>query len=195
MKRSYILSIPFAFLLHSCIKADPEPKFTLPPITNVGAHTLGFEVDGRVWVNYGQRCLFFMGGCYDNELEVSCRKYEGVRHLNISAAFTVKNKHDERFSLSIDTLRGPGIYQAGKSRLSPLPNSVVPASNALAFTNNASQVNYFSLTPNSTRIVLTKVDTINHQIAGTFEGQLENGFAPGNFVTIRNGRFDVTYSE
>ena len=46
---------------------------------------------------------------------------------------------------------------------------------------------------NATRIVLTRVDTVRRIVSGTFEGRLEDGFHPGNFITIRNGRFDMTY--
>ncbi|GAB2451338.1 hypothetical protein GCM10011375_36780 [Hymenobacter qilianensis] len=180
--------------MYGCTKADPEPEFTLPPISAVGANTLGFEVDGRVWVNYGQRC-FLLSGCFDNKIQVDYGSCNGVRCLYIWTGYTVRGTRDEGFSLRIDTVRGPGIYTAGTRPVNLPPSTIIYTPNGLTFSDELNSIEYVSLTQNSTRIVLTKLDTVNHIISGTFEGRLSNSLKPNNYVTITNGRFNVTYTD
>ena len=179
-------------LLLGCNEEAPEPELELPPITLVGANIMGFEVDGRVWVNYGRGCYGSGGGgCFDNVLRAQSSVYRGVRRFSLSAGLLTP-RHQEDFALSIDTLRGTGTYSAG-----PLPSSfpsgaVGTGANGISLSEGRRHLLFVSRT-NATRIVLTRVDTVAHIISGTFEGRLEDGFNPGTFATIRNGRFDMTY--
>jgi len=61
-------------LLAGCTHSTPEPTLQLPAATAVGANTLGFQVNGRVWTTYGQTCVF-LGPCRDNTLTatVGCK--------------------------------------------------------------------------------------------------------------------------
>lgn len=179
-------------LLLGCNKSAPEPKLELPPITSVGANTMGFEVDGRVWVNYGRGCYGSGGGgCFDNVLQAKASTYRGVRRFSLSAGLLTP-RHQEDFSFSIDSLRGPGTYPAGPPPASLPPGAVGTGANGIHLTEGRLRQSFVSRA-NATRIVLTRVDTVAHIVSGTFEGRLEDGFNPGTFVTIRNGRFDMTY--
>jgi hypothetical protein len=184
------------WIMAGCKSAPPEPAFTLPPASATGANTLGFVVDGRTWINYGPICqgggLFGGGPCHDNELLVSVfPTSKGFRELRLTA-FLATDQHNESFSLDVDSVRGPGIYKSG-----PLATNGVYIPNSLTLTDakvtDQTKGYYASITPNTTRIVLTKVDTIQHIIAGTFEGRLDLTAHPGTFVSITQGRFDVTY--
>jgi hypothetical protein len=178
--------------LLGCQTSDPEPALRLPPATTAGANTLGFEVDGRVWINYGRACFgLFGGGCQDNVLRAQSRTFRGVRSLSVTAGLATA-RHHEYFALSIDTLRGPGTYPAGPPPASLPAGAVSTGANGLSLTE-ANLRQYFVSRANATRIVLTRVDTVRRIVSGTFEGRLEEGFHPGTFATIRNGRFDITY--
>ena len=182
-----------ALLLSGCNKSDLEPKLTLPAITSVGANTMGFEVDGRVWINYGRGCYGSGGGgCFDNVLTSHSRSDNGVRFFSVSAGLITPG-HQEEFGFRIDTLRGTGTYLSGPRPAWLQPGDVGTGANGISLNEVRTTQKYFVSRANATRIVLTRVDTVQHIVSGTFEGQLEDGFHPGNFVTIRNGRFDMTY--
>ncbi|MBO2010421.1 hypothetical protein [Hymenobacter negativus] len=199
MKHALYLAFgSLATLLVGCAIRDPfpkptptqEPRLVLPAVTAVGANTLGFEIDGRVWVNYGRSCYLF-SGCYDNVLQAQSGTRRGVRSLTVSADLLTP-QHQESFDLHIDTLRGPGTYPAGPPFVPLPPGTAGIGANGIHLADARFNRAYVSRA-NATRIVLTRVDTVRHIVSGTFEGQLEDGFNPGTFATIRNGRFDVTY--
>lgn len=189
-----LLVLPALFLLQNCAKNDTEPTFTLPEATTVGANTVGFEVDDRVWVNYGSHCYMGGGGCSDNIISAMVLRYGKVSRLNFTAALTTKQR-DEYFEFSIDTLRGPGVYESGKPLTNLPAGTVADPENGLSLSAENSKKQYRGYVQGGTRIVLTKVDTVQHIISGTFEGRLEDSWHRGNFITIRYGRFDVTYGQ
>ncbi|UOQ69322.1 hypothetical protein [Hymenobacter volaticus] len=184
--------LPGLFLLLGCDTTEPEPRLKLPAVTSEGANTLGFEIDERVWVNYGRGCFGFGGGgCFENKLQADLSTFNGVRSLSLSAGLATA-RHQESFGLRIDTLRGTGTYWAGRPPASSMPGGVATGATGLMLTEGRLRQLFVSRAK-STRIVLTRVDTVRRIVSGTFEGRLEEGFTPGTFITIRNGRFDVTY--
>ncbi|RYU79955.1 hypothetical protein [Hymenobacter persicinus] len=196
MKLLCLLLLPALLVFQSCKKEESDPKFSLPPATQTGANTLGFEVDGRVWVNYGKRCYSLTGNgrCLENTVKATMSIDNGVRTLSVWAGFTAEG-YDENFNLTIDTLRGPGVYVTGKSRYKPLPNAVIPPSNGLFLSANDGAYQYISQLQKPTHITVTRVDYAQRIISGTFEGQLEDGRPPGKYVTIQYGRFDIAYTQ
>ncbi|WBO83125.1 hypothetical protein [Hymenobacter yonginensis] len=178
--------------LSSCESTESEPKFKLPDISEKGANTLGFEVDDRVWINYGRRCFLFGGGCSDNQIRAYSRVYRGARIFSVSAGMTA-GKRDEAFNFSIDSLYGPGTYASGGPVQNLPAGSYATARDGLSLSDGFNKYSYRSNYQNATRIVVTKVDTVEHIVSGTFEGVLEDGLKPGKNVRIRNGRFDVRY--
>lgn len=189
-----------ALLLFGCEIRDPfpkptppsEPHLVLPAVTTVGANTLGFEIDGRVWVNYGRMCFLFSGGgCYDNIVRTQSRSFRNGRSILVTADLFTPQRQ-EGFTLSIDTLRGTGTYAAGPPLTVLPPGTAGTGVNGISL-SDARNNRYYVSRANATHIMLTRVDTLRHIISGTFEGQLEDGLHPGTFAAIRNGRFDVTY--
>jgi hypothetical protein len=173
---------------------DEYPRADLDPPRGDrrGANTLGSEVDGRVWLNYGRGCYGSGGGgCFDNVLQAHASTYRGIQRFSISAGLLTP-RHQEAFSLSIDTLRGPGTYPAGPPPASLPAGAVATGNNGISLAEGRLNQSFVSRA-NATHIVLTRVDTVRRIVSGTFEGRLEDGFRPGTFVTIRNGRFDMTY--
>ena len=182
------------WMITGCKSALPEPAFTLPPASTTGANTLGFLVDGRVWTNYGPICPGLgigIGPCQDNQLQVLSHAAHGIRHFYVTAILAT-DQHHESFELTVDSVHGPGVYYSG-----PIAANKLFVPNNITFQDEktfdpAKQI-YTSIAPNVTRIVLTRVDTVQHIIAGTFEGRLDVIGYPNNFVSITQGRFDVTY--
>ncbi|WP_354584045.1 hypothetical protein [Hymenobacter sp. UYCo722] len=101
-------------------------------------------------------------------------------------------QHAENFLLQLDSIRGPGSY-----RCSPeFTGMVRPVPTGFALQDNMTTEPTHRLalsTAATSRIVLTQVDTVHHIIAGTFEGQLRQTWAPYVTNELTQGRFDVHY--
>jgi hypothetical protein len=70
----------------------------------------------------------------------------------------------------------------------------VPSGFALQDNKTTDATHRMSLsTATASRIVLTQVDTVRHIIAGTFEGQLRQTWAPYVTGQLTQGRFDIRY--
>ena len=199
------ISLAFAWLMSTSLAAcslaacsllpaseKPEPTLVLPPVSAVGANTLGFEVDGRAWTTYGQSCFGLFGnGCKDNTLYASSYRFPGGgrRQLSVSTSLDT-DQHHEFFELELDSLGGPGAYAAGRTRTLPLG---APSLYGPTLTDVNKRTDYVGGTRNAVQVILTRVDTVQRIVAGTFEGRLEQLAAPGQYVTLRRGRFDVKY--
>jgi len=194
------LLLPFAWLASASFAAcslppaPAEPTLVLPPVSAVGANTLGFEVDGRAWTTYGQSCFLLNGGGRDNTLYAHSYRFPGGgrRQLSVSTNLDTKQRH-EFFVLKLDSLGGPGVYAAGRARTLALPAGVPNNVYGPMLTDDTKRTVYVGGSRNAVQVVLTRVDTIQRIVAGTFDGQLENFAAPGQYVTLRRGRFDVKY--
>lgn len=174
----------------SCSKSDNAPKEGLPPITERGAETLGFEWNGSIWVPGGQQCGIY--GCYDNKVEAIAFKTRSGKALSFQLSANYNSaRRNEAFILTIDSLTGPGVYQAKVVRQGPAGPVVA---NQLYFADNERQATYQSLQDAATTITISKVDTVNWIVAGTFEGQLQSFSPVGNPAMLKNGRFDVLYN-
>ncbi|AMJ67920.1 hypothetical protein AXW84_22745 [Hymenobacter sp. PAMC 26628] len=101
-------------------------------------------------------------------------------------------QHTEDFLLQLDSVRGPGSY-----RCSPqFTGTVRPVPTGFALQDNLTTEATHRLalsTAATSRIVLTQVDTVRHIIAGTFEGQLRQTWAPYVTSELTQGRFDIRY--
>lgn len=171
--------------------SSPEPTLMLPPATATGANTVGFDLSGRPWTTYGQICTF-SAPCRDNALQVrGDYRGKGIYTLQLSSRLTSAHR-DEEFVLQLDSIRGPGIYPCSPSftgLVSPTPTGF-GLRNLLAA--DPAQQHAQSVAPGS-RIVLTRVDTVQRIIAGTFEGQLRQSSSATTITTVQQGRFDVQY--
>ena len=191
------VSYPMAFLcacllLGGCTRSKtPEPELRLPPATAVGANTLGFQVDGRVWTTYGQTCVF-SGPCRDNTLSARVdRGPGGLPRLLVTTRLTTA-QHTEDFLLQLDSVRGPGSYRCSPQFTGTV--SPVPTGFALQDNKTAEATHRLALsTAANSRIVLTQVDTVRHIMAGTFEGQLRQTWTPYVTSELTQGRFDIRY--
>ena len=193
------ISFPTALLgaglfLGGCRRSKtPEPALQLPPATAVGANTLGFQVDGRVWTTYGQTCVF-SGPCRDNTLSARVdRGPGGLLRLLVSTQLTTP-QYAEDFLLQVDSVQGPGSYRCAPrftGLISPVPTGFALQDNK---TTGGTPTQRLALSTAATgRIMLTQVDTVRRVMAGTFEGQLRQTGAPHATRELTQGRFDIRY--
>ena len=190
----FLLLLPLLSMGKCQKKEEPEPVLTLPPITQSGANTFGFVVDGRVWITYGHVCYYGLGGCASNELLADYDYRSSRRGFYVNTRLDTP-KRNETFYLELDSLVRVGKY--------PTTTYVVPsptrrAIRSFGLTLNAgdrvNETSYGSfLKSGKAAITITKFDTVQRIIAGTFEGTLRQNNDSTKLVHITDGRFDVKY--
>ncbi|GAB3727303.1 hypothetical protein GCM10027594_09260 [Hymenobacter agri] len=163
---------------------EVAPAFTLPPITQTGANTIGFIVNGQVWRNYGW--LPYTAAESDN-LRGS---YVPYGQFTLNAGLIDRNRY-ESFYLNLDSLINTGTYSVN---INAKQGTIRRAERILIFSDESGKM-YYGYSPKGTKItvVITKLDTSRHIIAGTFEGTLAQMADSSKRVRITDGRFDIKY--
>ena len=187
MKNRYLLLLSLVPLLGmSKCEKEPAPEFTLPPPTQTGANTMGFMVNGRAWQSYGVRCT--LAGCDTNRIRSEFSK-RGL-YFTLNAGQTARDV-DEFFRLALDSITRAGTFRAFTNQ----PGAPYRASRSLNFADELTRDYYSTTRPSSATFVITRADTIQRILSGTFEGTLRNLVDSTKSVTITNGRFDVRYQQ
>ncbi|OGX83098.1 hypothetical protein BEN47_17905 [Hymenobacter lapidarius] len=155
------------------------PAFALPPATQSGANTIGFILDNRVWRDYGVSCTTFrcdsnkVRGLYTTTGE-QFTLYAGLSGRDISGRYI-----DEDFSINLSQITSVGVYSSDA------------IARWMSFSNGPYS-EYLS-SPGKAAIVITKLDTTQHIIAGTFSGVLRYRADITKAITVSDGRFDIRY--
>lgn len=167
------LSIPLcltvaALCLSQCglKKSDPAPAVaTLPPITQNGSNTIGFRVDGQVWLpkgsfNYPSWLAYYSGKMF---------------YIN---ANQVGGDTRDQFGIGINPLQPTQATWDLAER-----NGVV--CNFGRFTDS-----YRVITPGTGTLHITRLDTVAHIVAGTFAFDAVSA-TTGKTIHVTDGRFDL----
>lgn len=169
----------------SCQKDNISPN-ELPPATSTGAETLGFLLDNSGWAPAGRTCGIY--GCSDNKVEASSYVANGRRQLLLTAART-DGSRQESFILQLDSLPGPGVYRSNSGG----PGATGGETGTKLYFANSREGREYQSQPGTAIITITKVDTVQNIVSGTFEGQLSRLDGAGT-VQVSSGRFDVLYN-
>ena len=176
-----LLLLILFFAIHSC-KKEGTPNVALPAITQNGQNTLGFNLDNKVWSNYGKRCTG-LGGCKENKVSAYLYKeLNGDFNLEISAGYNTKTI-DQVFYISTKNIISTGTFNIDSS-----------LNQHIAFFANQSAPflqQYKNRQPNKCFLTFTTFDTTNKIIAGVFNATLYNSINLNDSVKIENGRFDA----
>jgi hypothetical protein len=181
MKQMILLSVMILLTFVSC-KKQGIPNLNLPLATTIGQNTLGFKVDNKVWTNYGRRCT--IGGCRDNNvLAYLYKQPNGDFILGISAAYTVSSEAiDQSFGIYTKNITTTGTFS--------LDSSLGRGMNFVASSYTQSHKEYYNKFINKCFLTITKFDTTNKIISGTFHGILYNYLNLNDSTKIEEGRFD-----
>jgi hypothetical protein len=173
------LVLPFVFLCFSCNKEHP-PKAVLPSITQEGKNTVGFTIDGAVWLPYN-KCSFFSNSC--GEI------FAGVGQPAVIAQgmeFMFSRRIESKSSsLHISTMNTT-VTSTGEKIDSVYCN--YRGENA-----NGNTGSYTGAMPGS-HFIVTKFDTAKQIISGTFELILAEDNRSGRTITLKDGRFDFRFN-
>jgi hypothetical protein len=173
MKKILIGFLPLMLLI-SCNK-DSE----LPPATENGNGTFGAKVDGVDWAPKG-----FGPFPASNLLEA---RMAGTR-LTINARNFASSPNETEFQLTIYNVTGPGVYPLNTNVSHP--NGV--ASYGYYVKRNFSPENEWITSSTYTgSVTITKFDTVNKIVAGTFEFNALNIYNAPQPLVVTEGRFDV----
>jgi len=180
MQRIYFYAVFLALILSSCqLFKEEEPAPELPPITQEGLQTLGFKVDGQIWVpNYEE-------GIFDPSEELNIQYYED-ENSPVFQRFSISGLQGNRSSRSSF---GIAIFQLNGEGEAFHKDSIDIAFNK----GTGSFLDDYSLIFENSRanIRISRLDTVENIIAGEFDAVLVN--AEGREIQITEGRFDVRY--
>lgn len=163
LKRNLFLLAVATFSFLAC-RHDQRVTPTLPPATQTGENTFGCLVDGKVWLPKG-------GGFVQT---MSC-EYYSPSFLTIQAN---KAQAGEGIGFSLSNVTNTGGYTLNDTL----------SGQSVRFHNSNMAFICDSIVPGN--LTITKLDTVNKIISGTFFFDAING---SNRVLIRQGRFDFKY--
>lgn len=169
------------FLLNAKCKKDKiNPPAVLPAITQEGKNTFGCKVNGEVWVPY-YKCGGTGNPCGELIVDIA-RLSQNVLPTAIHIGAAIKYKDNTISSLSINSPINTGVNNTGNKIDSVELEYVKPGVIQYFEGNGSGFQNTFTI---------TKLDTINKIIAGTFEATLYRSLTDS--IRITEGRFDLKF--
>jgi hypothetical protein len=174
---SLLLAALCCILLASrCKKNNDAPPPVLPEATRQGLNTIGFKVNGEVWLPYYE-CKAFSDPCG----KISARYGPPNADFNQFDMQVARKLNNEQSSLTITTI----------GRIKNIGNHY-DSTNFYFLRNGSTYQNLRFLS--SGKLEVTKLDTINKIIAGTFEITVYKSGNTNDSLKITEGRFDFKYN-
>lgn len=151
--------------------SDSEPV-ELPPATREGRNTLGFKVDGKIWLPKGEKSIVYEF----KAIEPSILVINGL----VSFALTAQ-RPKESLQMLVGKVAGEGTY--GK------PTS---SSRTASFWGEGNKL--YHHTGDIWQVTFTRVDTVERVVSGLFEFDLVTS-PPQEIDTVHitEGRFDLKF--
>ncbi|GAB3676067.1 hypothetical protein GCM10027594_35610 [Hymenobacter agri] len=168
MPRKLFPLLVLAMLLSQCRwkKNDPQPAApALPPITQNGSNTIGFRVDGQVWLPEGSLNIPSWKAYYANKI----------------------------FWFTANKITSNDRYQFGIHVEPMQPNTAIcdlAERNGVTCNFSTLTDSYRVTTSGAGTLHLSRLDTVQHIIAGTFEFEAVSA-TTSKTVHITDGRFDL----
>jgi hypothetical protein len=188
MKTRFYFPIFFLFILSlffAACKKDPTKNAKLPPITQEGKNTVGFTIDGEVWVPY-YKCRFMGNPC--GEIHASYGETGGAAP-NAFDFNTIKQSNNKFAALTITSSGISTITSTGDK---------IDSIRVNYDDNVLSNDGYFVGPLPGSKFIVTKIDFQNQIISGQFEFKLReiknDGTVTDNFIILKDGRFDFKFN-
>ncbi len=176
MKTTFFTILVFIALI-SCKKDVSQ----LPDATDIGANTFGAQVNGTFWKPQGF-------GIVPTSPLLEAR-YILNRDVIINARNFSSEPTETEFEIYLKHVVAPGTYEL-KSNTAKYPSQT--ANYGYYIKRKLTPVNEWITTTQYTgKVVITKADTLNHIVSGTFEFNAINMYSAPEALTVTNGRFDV----
>jgi len=180
MKPRFLILLVLLFLVVRCRKNQNATPKELPPVTQEGKNTIGFKLNGEIWLPYLE-CSFSGNPCGELFTDVYRTQPSEMLPFSFSLAFSRETKN-EYTSFSISTKPNSGIYTIG-NKIDSL---------TILFHKPIGQLYYnYNYHGKMEKAEITKVDVINGIISGVFELTLYQSI--NDSVKITEGRFDLKF--
>jgi len=179
-KNIILLLLTFLFVSSQC-KKDKLPAAILPPVTQEGKNTVGFTLNGEVWVPY-YKCCWSCDPCGE-----------------MSANYGPPSAAPNSFDLQITRQRGDKtsdltISSSGVGTITNMGNKIDSILISYRDENaNGNNGDYFGPLPGS-KFLINKIDFQNQIISGEFEFILLEQNGSGKEITLKDGRFDFKFN-
>ena len=182
MKVFKTLLVVFVFTIltaSKCRRHNLAPIDQLPPETQTGANTFGCLINGKAFLPKGDP----FGG------PIKKAQYQFV---NGKQGFGVSARRREDESSELVGIIGDSIklFVGTFDLASKMPGRFSAGYNYTDY-NNFPGIEYITNEINRGQLVITKFDTINQIVSGTFWFDAKS--SAGQIVEVRNGRFDMGY--
>jgi len=173
------LLVFFSLLLLSSCKKSVD---ALPEATQTGANTFGLKLNGAYWIP--QTFAGMNSPILNAQLTGA-----NINDLMITAQNFASEPTETQFSLYIQNITGPGLYQLNETT-DIYPN--VAGSYGYYVKRKINPLNEWITSSQKTgSVTITKWDLANKIIAGTFEftaGSIDNS---ADDIIVTDGRFDL----
>ena len=178
MKNSFALTlILISAGLISCKKDVSE----LPPATQSGANTFGCKIDGNFWVPAGF-------GVVPTAPKLEARIAGTDLFLNARNFSSSPTESEFEIFVRGLTETGTGNYTLSGGGFYPDYNNSFAYYVHRKFTPDNEWV---TTSPYTGTVNITKIDSINHFVSGTFQFQAINLYNAPQPISVTEGRFDV----
>ena len=167
------------FFLATCKKSKPET--TLPPATQEGKNTVGFTINGEVWVPF-YKCGFGQDPCG----EISARYSTPFAAPDAISFQFERRRKDKSSSLTISSSMRGTVRSIG--------NKVDSISAVFLGENSAGNNDYYYGPLPGSKFIITKIDHQAQIISGEFELILIEQNGSGKEISIKDGRFDFKFN-
>lgn len=182
---SYGFLVAFLVVNLQCKKSYPPPN-VLPPVTQEGKNSFGCTINGEVWIPFYQCGLI--------EIPNHCKELQSV----VTNPDTT-GKLPIAIQLSVERELKPGGGSFSAFYIGATIKTTGSAGNffdVIFFRDSLRYDPQYPISSVSNAINITKLDTVNQIISGTFYFTLygPNGPAGGDSLVVTDGRFDITYN-
>jgi hypothetical protein len=175
MKKGCLILIA-ACIVFSCKKEATE----LPSATQTGANTFGAKINGKIWIPQQ------FGPFPSNDILEA--HFVADYGLVINARNFSSSPNETEFEFFLKNVTAPGEFLLNSTVGYP----TLAANYGYYVKRNITPQNEWMTSANNTgKVIITKIDTVNNIVSGTFEFNALNLYNAPEPLTITEGRFDV----
>jgi hypothetical protein len=168
----YITAIVVFFAVNACQKEK------LPRSTQEGKNTFGCKVNGKNWVPKG-------GGPFSGINPTYGGFWYGFNQIYVEAY-----DKDETIQIYLRNMFSTGEYSLNFNTI-PQPDNLYPDNYALYSKGKGPSANtYITTSEHTGKVFITKRDTVNSIISGSFHFNAVNK-RTGEVIKVTEGRFDI----
>ena len=168
------------FILSSC-KKEPTTTIALPAATQVGKNTIGFTVNGEVWLPYAE-CSAFGNPC----------RQIGARYGPSNGG--PLNGIDFGFQRIINGKMSSLLIASNFATITTIGEKIDSVGVTYGTENSSGGHDYYESVLAGSKFTVTKIDFSEQIISGEFNFNLMELDGSHSTISIKDGRFDFKFN-